>query len=293
MRLRFEGCDTAAQILWDWGWVWKTTTVKNCDEGFRMVSPDGSGVIGSVSFVDSIFSGTKKAIITGKTSSEPGQNTTGIILDNTVIDGTIEDVNGKQLLGPGSYKGWVYGPNYGSDGARSFATGKTMEYPRQSSLQGGSQNGLPLQPYFERERPQYTDRGAGDFVHIKGYAKGDGSTDDTSGVQKALDAVADGKKILYVDAGTYLIGDTVTVPKDAKIVGETWAQFAAFGDKFSDPKKPRVMLQVGKEKDVGTVEMQDLILTTKGGTAGTILMQWNVAAQTQGSAALWGRCRGF
>lgn len=61
-------------------------------------------------------------------------------------------------------------------------------------------------------------------------------TDDTNGVQKAFNAVADGTKILYVDAGTYLIADTVTIPKDAKVVGETWAQLAAFGNKFSDPK---------------------------------------------------------
>lgn len=48
------------------------------------------------------------------------------------------------------------------------------------------------------------------------------------------------------------------------------------------------MLKVGNAKDIGTVEMQDLILTTKGGTAGAILMEWNVQAKTQGSAALWG-----
>lgn len=42
-----------------------------------------------------------------------------------------------------------------------------------------------------------------------------------SGVQKALDAVANGKIILYINAKTYLIGDIFTVPKDTKIVGET------------------------------------------------------------------------
>lgn len=177
MRLRFEDCDTAAHIIWDWGWVWKTTTVKNCDEGFRLVSPGGSGVTGSVSFVDSIFTGTKKAIITGKLSNQPGSNTTGLVLDNTVIDGTIEDAAGKQLLGPGSYKSWVFGPTYSGDGKRSFATGQTMEYARQVSLQGASLNGLPLKPYFERERPQYTDKGPGDFIHIKDYAKGPSTQD--------------------------------------------------------------------------------------------------------------------
>lgn len=68
------------------------------------------------------------------------------------------------------------------------------------------------------------------------HIPGDGSTDDKNGVQNAFNAVADGIKILYVDAGTYLIGDTVTIPKDAKIIGETCAQFAAFGQKFLDPK---------------------------------------------------------
>lgn len=48
------------------------------------------------------------------------------------------------------------------------------------------------------------------------------------------------------------------------------------------------MLQIGNRGDVGTVEIQDLILTTKGGTAGVVLMQWNVKAASPGSAALWG-----
>ena len=48
------------------------------------------------------------------------------------------------------------------------------------------------------------------------------------------------------------------------------------------------MLQIGNRGDVGTVELQDLILTTKGGTAGAVLMQWNVKAASPGAAALWG-----
>jgi hypothetical protein len=39
--------------------------------------------------------------------------------------------------------------------------------------------------------------------------------------------------------------------------------------------------------------MQDLILTTKGGTAGVVPMEWNVAASHQGSAALWGMLLSF
>jgi len=48
------------------------------------------------------------------------------------------------------------------------------------------------------------------------------------------------------------------------------------------------MLRVGKEGDVGSVEMQDLLFTTKGNTAGVVLVEWNIKADKQGSAALWG-----
>ena len=107
-----------------------------------------------------------------KPSVQPGTNTTGIILDNTIIDGPIEDVTGRQWLAGGSYKNWVFGPTYDKEGKREFSTGKTMEYPREPSLQAESGNGLPLKPYFERERPQYEDKVPGDFVHLKDYAKG-------------------------------------------------------------------------------------------------------------------------
>jgi len=54
-------------------------------------------------------------------------------------------------------------------------------------------------------------------------------------------------------------------------------------------RKPRVLLKVGNSGDVGTVEMQDLLLTTKGGTAGAVMIEWNVKAKSPGAAALWGQ----
>jgi hypothetical protein len=49
------------------------------------------------------------------------------------------------------------------------------------------------------------------------------------------------------------------------------------------------MFQVGNVGDVGSVEMQDLMFTTKGATAGAVLVEWNIQADAQGSAALWGK----
>jgi hypothetical protein len=163
-----------------------------------------------------------------------------------------------------------------------------MDYDREPTLQGPSISGLEVAPYFERKRNQYTDKSSGDFVHLKDEgAKGDGTSDDTQFVQDAFIKYGDGRKIIYVDAGTYILKNTVTIPKDAKFVGEMWSQFAANGDKFSDASKPVVMFKVGNDGDVGSVEMQDLILTSKGPTPGVVLMEWNVQASSAGAAALW------
>jgi pectin methylesterase-like acyl-CoA thioesterase len=68
---------------------------------------------------------------------------------------------------------------------------------------------------------------------------GDGVTDDTAAIQQAFNEYGNGSKVIFVDAGTYILTDTVTIPKDAKIHGEAWSQFAAFGSSFSDAKYAR------------------------------------------------------
>lgn len=50
---------------------------------------------------------------------------------------------------------------------------------------------------------------------------------------------------------------------------------------------PKVMLSVGNPGDVGSVEMQDLLFTTVGPTAGAVLVEWNLQASSQGAAGLW------
>ncbi|KAL4941643.1 hypothetical protein BDV06DRAFT_212488 [Aspergillus oleicola] len=286
-RMTFIGCSTAVQIIWDWGWVWKSLNIQGADVGFRLINDGGGGNIGSVSFIDSRFTDVTTAIIIAPASATPGSGTTGLVLDNTRIDGPIVDTSGRQYLGAGYYNNWVLGPTY-TGSTRSWTSGASLSYPREASLLGGRIDGLNSAPYFERAKNQYASRPIGDFVQLKTLgARGDGVTDDTMAIQRALNEYASGNKIIFVDAGTYILTDTVVVPKDAKIHGEAWSQFAASGSRFSDASNPRAMLQVGNEGDVGTIEMQDLILTTKGGTAGVVLMEWNVRAASPGAAALW------
>lgn len=53
-------------------------------------------------------------------------------------------------------------------------------------------------------------------------------------MQKAFDENPNGAKVIFVDSGTYILTDTVTIPKNAKVVGEAWSQFAARGSKFGN-----------------------------------------------------------
>ncbi|KAK1959917.1 pectin lyase-like protein [Colletotrichum sublineola] len=140
--------------------------------------------------------------------------------------------------------------------------------------------------YFERERPQYEGYSLGDFVHVKDLgAIGDGVTDDTVAFQAAL--YSSQGKVLFVDAGSYILTSTVTVPMGTKIVGETWSQLVASGSYFADASNPKVMLKVGNPGDVGNIEIQDLIFTSRGPTAGLVLVEWNIEAASPGSTGLW------
>ncbi|KAI0441992.1 pectate lyase superfamily protein-domain-containing protein [Xylaria telfairii] len=287
-RMTFNGCNTAVQLIWDWGWVWKSIKVNGAQVGFRLYNDGDKTSFGSVTIVDSTFTNIRdSAIEMAQPVDQRNVGFTGLVLDNVNLGGKVQDHWSSAVILPaGYYKNHVLGATYKGD-QRSWSTG-AVDYTRESTLLGSSVSGLQVAPYFERKRNQYTDKSAGDFVHLKDLgARGDGSTDDTAAVQSAFNQYGDGSKIIYVDAGTYILTNTVTIPKNTKIVGETWSQFAASGSKFSDATKPVVMLKVGNDGDVGGVEMQDLILTSKGPTPGVVLMEWNVQASSAGAAALW------
>ncbi|KAF1850325.1 glycoside hydrolase family 55 protein [Cucurbitaria berberidis CBS 394.84] len=194
----------------------------------------------------------------------------------------VADASGNIILASSAHiDQWVAGPTYSPK--REFSMGKSTTYTRQPFLLDPS--GGTNVPYFERAKPQYEDRSVGDFVNIKNFgARGDGVSDDTSAIQSALNANVG--KIIHVDAGTYIITRTVFVPSGTKLVGETWSQFAASGSFFSDANNPKVMLSVGSPGQVGDVEMQDLMFTTKGPTPGAVLVEWNMKASKPGAAGI-------
>ncbi|KAI5283843.1 hypothetical protein KEM54_001796, partial [Ascosphaera aggregata] len=139
----------------------------------------------------------------------------------------------------------------------------------------------------ERSRPQYEEVPVTSFISVKSKgAKGDGETDDTVAFQNAIDGLEDGQ-ILYVDHGLYVLKDTIKIPKNIKVTGEIWPVLLANGEKFSDQKNPRPLLQVGQPGDTGNVELTDLVVGTKGPAPGAVLIEWNVAGEKPGDAGMW------
>lgn len=73
-----------------------------------------------------------------------------------------------------------------------------------------------------------------------------------------------GCKIIFFDAGVYYITETLTIPAGTRLVGEAWTVIIGGGKAFSKQSDPTVMVRVGEPGSVGTVEITDIIFSTRG-----------------------------
>lgn len=289
-NLKFSGqLSQALQIHWDWGWTWKGVQIDNCPVGVVMSSSDNT--LGSAIFLDSSLTNVPVGWQLSKPSATLGKislNLFNVALNNVAT--AVKYDNGQTLLAGGSQtiQAWGLGKRY--DTVNSEASGVWQDgahYERvptiSPSLLGGGGK------FLERSKPQYEGVAASQFINIKTQfgAAGDGKSDDTDALNRALRESSSSGRILWIPAGVYLVYDTVTIPAGAKVVGQSWSQIMGLGVKFSDKNNPRPIIQVGIEGDVGDVEIQDLLFTAKGATAGAIVLQWNLHEASPGSAAMW------
>jgi hypothetical protein len=215
----------------------------------------------------------------------------------SIIDSTISNVpvvnsvanvvqvsGGSNLLAAsGKIDLWTIGRVYnGSVG--SYVPGKPATAPRKAPKLLVSNGNL-----YTRSRPQYESTGADGFTIATrdGLCKNDGSGDQTNCINTFLQKAVSSKLIAFFPAGIYQVGGTVHIPTGSRVQGSSWSQIQGSGFYFSDMAHPKVMVQVGNLGDIGTMEIVEMLFSVRGNTAGAILMEWNVAASTQGSAAMW------
>ena len=286
-NLVFNNCNTAIYMNWNWIWTFHGVTINNCGIGIEMTQTagDSSQTVGSVLLLDSTIANTPIGITTVYKTQQSGTSGT-LILDNVDMTSNVpvavQGANQQTILkGNALIASWVQGRSY-KGAAGSAGQGSRTPVAKPAALTDSSGK------IFTKSKPQYKDVPASNFISVKSKgAKGDGTTDDTAAIQAVFNSIG-ADQVVYFDHGAYIITDTVRVPKNVRIVGEIWPLIMAGGNKnFKDQNNPKPVFQIGQPGDVGCVEMQDLIFETQGPQPGAILMQFNVAGVTQGSAGMW------
>ncbi|KAH7171875.1 pectate lyase superfamily protein-domain-containing protein [Fusarium sp. MPI-SDFR-AT-0072] len=285
-NMTFRNCNTAVYMNWNWLWTLNGLDISGAKVGIDMTAGGNVQNVGSILLTDSKIANTAVGVLTNYNPAQPDTNGT-LIIDNvdmsSAVPVAVKGGGSSATILPGNAKiaSWVQGRAYtGGSGKAIQATQTPVTKPKALLDTEGN--------VVTKSKPQYNSVPAANFVSVKSKgAKGDGKTDDTAAIQAIFNSVQDGQ-IVYFDHGAYVITDTVKVPKNIKIVGEVWPLIMAGGNKnFKDQANPKPVWQVGQAGDVGNVEIQDLMFETLGPQPGAILMEFNVAGSTPGSAGLF------
>lgn len=285
-NLTFSKCNTAIYMNWNWVWTLKDVNIDSCGLGLDLsTGGPGAQTVGSALFLDSTITNTPIGVNSSYATTQTGTNGT-LIIENvdmsSGVDIAIKDASSGATILPGNQKvaNFVQGNSVsGGTAVKAVQAAQSAVTKPDSLLSNGR--------VFTRSKPQYETVPAANFVSVKSAgAKGDGQTDDTAAIQKAMDSLT-ADQILYFDHGAYIVTDTVKVPKDIKITGEIWPLIMAKGANFANSEAPRPVFQVGQPGDTGAVEMTDLMFETAGPAPGAIMIEWNLKASSQGAAGMW------
>ncbi|KAF7359322.1 Glucan 1,3-beta-glucosidase [Mycena sanguinolenta] len=284
-----NNAQTAIFASWDWGWTYQGVNINNCGVGFDLTTGSTSAVqaVSAEAIIDATVTNTPIFVRTSTASDGTLVGAGSLVLNNVklsnvstavgVVDGTVVLAGGTTTIAS-----WGQGNVYqGSSSTGTFTQGTLAAPPKPSVLLDGAGK------IFGKGHPQYATYAVSDFVSVRDQgAKGDGSTDDTAALQAVFDAYA-GCKIIFFDAGTYVVTSTLKIPAGTQVVGEAWSVIAGKGSAFQDQSNPQVVVQVGAPGSTGLMEITDIIFATIGPTPGAIVVEWNVKQTTTGGAGMW------
>ncbi|KAF3801934.1 putative glucan endo-1 3-beta-glucosidase [Colletotrichum gloeosporioides] len=292
----FDSCWTGLQIHWDWGWTIQDTEFYNCAKGIVIVGgagglfSTGQGV-GSLSLVDVHMWGVPVVIETSLFED----NSTALHIDNGGFQNCETIVLKSQtnsVLYPGDGTGltnvlsWGFGKVADPSGETGFVNGANMAAPEAypASLLVTDDIHPPAKS-FHRTRPSYADPGNSQIFDVKALgAKGDGATDDTAVLNRILDIAANVSGIVYFPHGVYVIKDTSGLAHyQPGMAADHGHRLPVRG--HGEPAGRSARGRRGVRRCV--MEIQCMMSTVRGPTAGAVLVEWNVHESSQGSAGLW------
>ncbi|KAK0442941.1 exo-beta-1,3-glucanase [Armillaria borealis] len=255
-NITVNNAQTAVFGLWNWGWTFQRVTINNCQVGFDLATgglTEDTQTVGAEAIIDAVVTNTPIFVRT----STPSTSLAGSIVLNNVQLNNVPYCSG------------------------TFVRNNIVSAAKPASLLDG--NGF----IFGKTRPQYANYATSQIVSVKDNgAAGDGRTDDTAALTSIFNQYA-GCKIIFFDAGTYIVSSTLTIPAGTQIVGEAWSVIAGKGSAFQDQSNPQVVVRVGAQGSQGTVEISDIIFSTIAPAPGAIVVEWNVKETSQGSTGMW------
>ncbi|KAI0203624.1 glycoside hydrolase family 55 protein [Astrocystis sublimbata] len=289
-NLAFYDVVVAINQIWNWGWTYQGITVTNCTVGLDMATRDDNGkeVVGSAVFFDSSFTDTQVAFSISRNANSMPRTGGSLAIENVLLDNVGTAVKyaptGAALLagtsGSKTINSWVTGQVYRPNGPNKVAGAQTPVVRPASLLRSGR--------YYQRSKPSYGTLPSSSFSSVRaGGAKGDGKTDDTAALQRVITAAAASGKVVYLDAGTYKVTSTISIPANSKIVGEAYPVIMSSGSFFNNIDSPKPVVQVGKPGASGIVEWSDTMVSTQGPQAGAIMIQWNLASPSGSPSGMW------
>ncbi|KAI4719157.1 glycoside hydrolase family 55 protein [Aureobasidium sp. EXF-10727] len=302
-NLTFNNCQTAIYQNWNWLFSYKDVVINNARVGINMTQGGDVPTTGSITLQDATMNNVQIGVSTTfSTNSTPASAGTFILDNVNFVDTPIavqhSPSNNILLAGNQRVASWAQGrvyTAYESSYEENNLTcyGPAANYARvQQTVDPAPKSPSLLAPdgsFFTRSRPQYEGVPVESFKSIKTYGcAGDGVTDDTACVQSFLDSITP-DQIAYIDYGAYVIRDTINFPIPIRVQGELWPYFMVDGTapKFSDKNNPQAAFRVGEPGQVGDIELVEIIFQTLGAAPGAIMMEWNLAQSSQGSAGMW------
>ncbi|KDQ52486.1 glycoside hydrolase family 55 protein [Jaapia argillacea MUCL 33604] len=281
----------AATVIWNGRrWTFQRATINNCQVGFALTTggtTQANQGVESETIIDAVVTNTPTFIEWTATSTSLAGS---LVLNNIQITNVpvVVGAAGTTVLagttGSTTINSWAQGNVYsGTSGTGTYTKGTIPNIAKASSLLDSSGH------IVGKSHPQYINYDVSQFVSVKTLgAKGDGHTDDTATLQAILNEWS-GCKIIFFDAGTYIITSTLQVPAGTQMVGEAWTQIMGSGSAFSNINSPEVVVQAGAPNSVGVLEVSDFVFTTAGPTPGAIMVEWNVhdPSGQQAAAGMW------
>ncbi|KAF9466652.1 exo-beta-1,3-glucanase [Collybia nuda] len=289
-NITINNSQTAVYSHWNWGWTFQDIKINNCQVGFDLATggiTEDTQSVGAEAIIDATVVNTPIFIRTSQPSN--GRLAGSLVVNNaklTNVPTAVGVIGGAVVLSGGTttINSWGQGNVYkGTNSAGTFTKGNIHNANKPSVLLDGSGK------IFGKTHPQYAAYHVSQFVSVRDNgAKGDGKTDDTAAL-KAIFAKYSGCKIIFFDAGTYIVTSTLTIPAGTQIVGEAWSVIAGSGSAFQNQNSPQAVIRVGDPNSQGIVEISDIIFATVGPTAGAIVVEWNVKqpAGQNGGAGMW------